>query len=165
MELWKDIAGYENAYEVSSYGRVRSIVKGRYMKTDKGHPLYEMVMLHKNDEKKRYYVHRLVAQAFIPMIANKPHVNHIDGNHRNNNVKNLEWCTNKENNNHMFDIGANKSAHQVMLKCLTTSKTHTFRSESQASIYLNRYTDYVSKAIRSGRTVVRNKNDEMFEIL
>jgi len=165
VELWKDIAGYENLYEVSSNGRVRSIVTGRILKASKAHPIYELVTLYKVDKRQRFYVHRLVAQAFIPMIANKPHVNHIDGNHKNNRVDNLEWCTYKENNNHMFDIGANKSAHQVMLKCIKTSRTHAFRSESQASIYLDRYTDYVSKAIRSGRTVVRNNNDEMFEIL
>ena len=56
-----------------------------------------------------FYIHRLVAQAFIPNFHNLPEVNHIDGNKRNNEVKNLEWCTRQQNNKHMFEIGIKTS--------------------------------------------------------
>lgn len=57
---------------------------------------------------KNLHVHRLVAQAFIPNVDNKPQINHIDGNKSNNNIKNLEWCTNSENGKHAWKTGLKK---------------------------------------------------------
>lgn len=51
------------------------------------------------------YVHRLVAEYFLPKIEGKNHVNHIDSDRTNNNATNLEWCTNKENNKHAMNYG------------------------------------------------------------
>lgn len=100
-EVWKDIEGYEGLYQVSSWGRVRSVFRYykilRGLKTTNG---YLRVALCKNGKTKFHSVHRVVAQAFIPNPQNKPQVNHIDENKDNNHVENLEWCTAKENTNH-----------------------------------------------------------------
>ena len=114
-EEWKDIEGYEGYYQVSSFGRVRSLdryvkdtrrncfnfVKGRIMSpssADKKH--YMQVGLSKNNKVIHYLIHRLVAQAFIPNPNNLPQVNHKDENKENNRVDNLEWCTAEYNTNY-----------------------------------------------------------------
>lgn len=112
MEIWKDILGYENEYEISSYGNVRAKYReftGKDGKLKKYHPRYlkldssvikrgyARVTLSKNYKTERFQVHRLVAEHFISNPENKPFVNHIDNNGLNNNISNLEWCTHSEN--------------------------------------------------------------------
>jgi hypothetical protein len=65
---------------------------------------YMYVELWKNNQRKRMYVHRIVAEAFIPNTENKPYINHKDGNPKNNNVENLEWCTPLENVEHASKV-------------------------------------------------------------
>ena len=108
MEIWKDIEGYEGLYQVSSLGRVRSLdrkmdrrfCKGRILKNKRDGQGYQQVCLCVNKTHKYCYIHRLVAQAFIPNPQNKETVNHKDENKTNNHVDNLEWMTMKENANY-----------------------------------------------------------------
>ena len=101
-EEWRAVPGYEDCYEVSNCGNVRSLYFKRissvsqFVKPNN----YRCVTLKKNGEKQSLYVHRLVAQAFIPNPNNYPQVNHIDENKGNNYVDNLEWCTAKYNVNY-----------------------------------------------------------------
>jgi hypothetical protein len=102
-EIWKDIIGYEGLYEVSTQGRIKSkqnnkvIILKPLIKTDG----YCRVALCKQDQKiKWYYIHRLVASAFIPNKLNKLTVNHINEIKDDNKLSNLEWMTHKENINH-----------------------------------------------------------------
>lgn len=109
-EVWKDISGYENIYQVSNKGRVKSLArktnqsdKKRYtkekiLKQRKTTHGYMEVTLRKNNIRKHYKVHRLVMMAFHG--KSKLIVNHIDCNKTNNNVENLEYCTYQENSNH-----------------------------------------------------------------
>jgi hypothetical protein len=105
---WRDVAGYEGLYQVSSDGRVKSrkkILSVRYNKLG-----YPVVVLWKSGEKpKNKLTHRLVAEAFIDHLEGKPHVNHIDGNKANNCVENLEWCTASENAIHAYQYGLTPS--------------------------------------------------------
>lgn len=101
-EIWKDIPNYENLYQVSNYGRVRSLhnrFKNKtYLKGCKNSKGYLLVTLCKNHTQKAFNIHRLVAEAFIPNPNNLPCVNHIDENKINNIFTNLEWCTYQYNN-------------------------------------------------------------------
>lgn len=110
-EIWKDIEGYDGLYQVSSYGRVRSLDritnyangekhlwKGRILKPAKNRDGYLTCVLYKNGKTENKNLHRLVAQAFILNPDNLPQVNHKDENPSNNHVENLEWCTQAYNN-------------------------------------------------------------------
>lgn len=94
-EVWRDISGYEGLYQVSNFGNVRN-TKGKILKQTNGNSGYKRVFLFK-DRYKPFFVHRLVAMAFIENPENKPCVNHIDNDRTNNMFDNLEWVTYKEN--------------------------------------------------------------------
>ena len=111
--MWKDIKGYEGIYRVSDTGVVQRIsyigcsqrkhklpYTIAYM-TDKDG--YKKVPLYKDKKVKNFFVHRLVATAFIPNPENKSQVNHKDGAKDNNNVDNLEWVTQSENRRHCLE--------------------------------------------------------------
>ena len=94
-EKWKAIEGYDGMYEVSDLGRVRSLKYGkvRVLRPQKDKGGYLSVQLSKNNNQKRYSVHRLVAQAFIPNNdSSKTQINHRNECKSENRVSNLEWC-------------------------------------------------------------------------
>ena len=101
-EYWRPVVEYEGLYMVSNWGRVKSLKFGkeRILKQSKDKFGYLYVDLYKNNIKKKYKVHRLVAEAFLPNPYNLLQVNHRDENKLNNNVDNLEWCTNEYNINY-----------------------------------------------------------------
>lgn len=117
-EIWKCITGYESMYQISNFGRVKSIERTCKTKGGGLRPISEKILnlpydkdgyrtayLSKDSNTITHKVHRLVAIAFIENKHNKPQVNHIDGNKSNNHVDNLEWVTNQENQLHAHDIG------------------------------------------------------------
>lgn len=123
-EVWRPINGYEGLYEISNKGRVKSfnywngaryekkerIINGWEQKPNKEGAYSRMkVHLTKNKRQRGFMIHRLVAESFIPNPDNKPHINHIDGNPLNNNIENLEWCTQAENIIHAYKKGLRKS--------------------------------------------------------
>ena len=129
MEIWKNIKGYEDSYEVSNLGNVRS--KTRLVErvspsgkkclytynskilnavaTKKG---YLRLGLYNNDVKNNHQIHRLVAMNFIPNPLNKEQVNHINGIKIDNRVENLEWVSNYENFRHSVNMGLQENSHK-----------------------------------------------------
>ena len=113
MEEWRSIPGYEGLYEVSSYGRVKSLEISYVRKDGRMYHKPEIILspknngkgyfticLYKNKTHKYYLIHRLVAQIFIPNPDNLPEVNHRDEDKTNNRVDNLEFCDHKYNVNY-----------------------------------------------------------------
>lgn len=110
-EIWKEIPGYECLYQVSNKGRVRGLVRNKILKQSKLTGGYLNVWLSKGGKVKIKRVHRLVALAFLPNPQNKEYVNHIDKDVTNNNVDNLEWVTQSENQKHSYMVGRNINTH------------------------------------------------------
>ena len=105
IEQWKPVKGYEELYEVSNLGRVKSLNynhtgKERILKPGKVGNGYLQVGLWKNGKEKRFLVHRLVAIAFLPNPEGLPEVNHRNEDKTNNVVSNIEWCDAKYNNSY-----------------------------------------------------------------
>ena len=100
MEEWRDIEGYEGLYQVSNEGRVRNVKRNKVRSFSDNGCGYYNVLLSKNGNKTPHYVHRLVAEAFIPNPNNLPEVNHKNEDKTLNTVENLEWCTSKYNMNY-----------------------------------------------------------------
>ena len=103
-EEWRPVKGAEGLYEVSSWGRVKSLRMGSVMSaTDNGHG-YKIVGLGtKNGKKQNRYVHRLVADAFLGGIPEGKEINHIDRDRSNNRLENLEVISHKQNINHSHE--------------------------------------------------------------
>lgn len=117
-EIWKDVAGYEGLYQVSSFGRVKSLGRDKPVGLNGGsynlgdrilklgtRRLYKSVVFSKNGVVKPFAVHRLVAQHFLENKNNKTTVNHINGDKADNRFENLEWATPSEQQRHALSTG------------------------------------------------------------
>lgn len=172
-EVWRPVKGYESNYEVSNLGNIRSI-KRRINHPRLGHQHREMLVhrfrdnldsyidfgLWKDGKCKQVPLHRLVAEAFIPNPENKPFVNHIDGNKRNNKVDNLEWVTCGENNEHAFITGLNpRTGLGTKIKCIETGVIYDSinRAARETAISRDRIKDsiYSHRPTTSGLTFIK----------
>lgn len=110
--IWVDIIEYEGFYKINKNGDVLSI-KNNIILKQRVYKGYLTIKLSKNNIKKSYVTHRLIAIHFINNDEGKECINHIDGNKLNNNINNLEWCTVHENNKHALINGLNKNKSKL----------------------------------------------------
>ena len=152
-EEWRKIPKYEE-YEVSNLGRVKSLydqfkrprvlIRKESVKPD-GYCYLDL-------KRRQFYVHRLVAMAFIENPQNKPFVNHKDSNPSNNHVDNLEWVTPKENVHHSYLYGK-----RVKLKSVQKETTLTDFQVSQITTLRTIYTvNQISKLFNCKYTTLKN---------
>lgn len=167
-EIWKDIEDYEGRYQVSNYGRVKSLARtDRNGAKRKEHLLdphrldngYVRVHLSKDGKAKWYFVHRLVATSFLPNPNNYPVVNHLDSDRANNNVENLEWTTEKGNMQHASKSGRMHYKPQNLAKAQASKRVpvvavdklgteHYFASQVEAANELGVSSGHIAAACR-----------------
>lgn len=141
-EVWKDVFGFEGIYQVSNLGHVRSIarevtnnvatyfVNEKILKDSKSANGYLKVDLYANGKRKTCYVHRLVAQAFLPNPEELTYVNHKNEVKADNRLSNLEWCT-AQYNNEYSDIYSSQRRRVLQLS-KNMSVINTYASQSEA---------------------------------
>lgn len=167
---WKDIPGYENIYQASTDGQVRTAPgktthnakfeqrhwKVRVLKQKVDQSGYKRVSLWKNAKEKSWLVHRLVAETFIPKIIGKNLINHIDGDPSNNDVSNLEWCNYSENLIHAYKHHLNCENNEVVLVNKNTFKAQYFYSLSSASEFLGKNHGFLSGKLKHKTSEIDN---------
>ena len=104
-EIWKDVKGYNDLYEVSNLGVIRNKLTKHQLSVKVDKWGYAIVRLADNGTSKQCRAHRIVAITFLDNPLKKPEVNHVDCNKLNNSVENLEWVTGEENRKHAIKNG------------------------------------------------------------
>ena len=142
-EQWKSVEGYEDLYEVSNLGRIRSLPqkgKGRRNKVIIRRPSirsgYQVMCLSKNGKQKTHSVHRLVAAAFVNNPYGYSEINHKDEDKTNNIASNLEWCDRKYNVN--YGHRTEKTSFPVSMWTASGLYIRSFKSIREAARYINK---------------------------
>lgn len=104
MEIFVDIKGYEGQYQISNCGNVKSLKSNKILSPVPHTKGYLKAQLCKDGKRKSCYIHRLVAEAFIPNPKGLSQVDHIDNNRKNNSVENLRWVTCQDNILHSWGV-------------------------------------------------------------
>ncbi len=129
----KDIQGYEGLYAVTEDGRIWSYRRKKFLKPGVASG-YLQAHLYINGVEKVFYVHRLVAAAYLPNPDNLPEVNHRDENKQNNDVSNLEWCDHSYNMNYGTRNEKAAKAVSKAVRCVETNKIYNSMKEAGADI-------------------------------
>lgn len=183
IEIWKDIPGYEGYYQVSSFGKVRSIDrwityapsarykvikkvfhKGQILKPalHESYGYYHLSFV-KNNIPKDFNVHRLVAESFLDNPNQLPQVNHKDGKKLNNNVNNLEWISTSGNMLHAIDTGLRRNRCPLqtddLLKVIEGHKSGISRRElaTKFNVHYRVIKDIINGGIGSRITGIKKK--------
>ena len=167
-EIWRAIKGYEDLYEVSNFGRVKSLFRyKKVLKPIKDTNGYLKVNLYKNGSHKFVNIHKLVANAFIDNPNNFKYINHKDEDKTNNRVDNLEWCSFYYNLLYgtRLERIAKKNNKPILQFDLNGNFIKEYESITQASKELNIKLDYISSCCLGRRKtskgyIFKFKNDK-----
>lgn len=163
--MWKDIEGTDGKIQVNEYGEIRSLLTGKeqILKQQEDNKGYMRVSATYKRNRVRIKTHRAVAKAFVENPFNYPQVNHIDGNKKNNQADNLEWCTNSQNCQHAVRMGLWDSVIAGSIRENTTrrkpviahkgSESISFKSVSDAERYFD--SRHISDVIKGKRSHVK----------
>ena len=150
MEQWQPIPGYEEVYEASNLGNIRSNRNkrhyGKQLKAYVNKKGYRVIHLCLDGVEKSHKVNRLIAKTWIPNPNTAPEVNHIDGNKENDAITNLEWCTRSENMIHAYRTGLQQKklgedvpwsvlTEELVLAIRSTAATTTMYHKDIAAMY------------------------------
>ena len=169
-EIWKDVKDYEGCYQISNYGRVKSIervdfvnnrwgtitqrlIKGRVLKPILNQDGYFIYSLHKDGKSKNVFAHRLVAEAFIPNTNNYPVINHKSEIKTENFVENLEWCTRQYNTN--YGTARMRQVDKIKRNIIGFDGIHKLGVYFQSSADAERF--FVGKRTSNINAVLRGK--------
>lgn len=135
-EIWRWVVGYEELYMVSNMGNIIAVPHGykdgMWLRTRKNNKGYMTVSLYKDGKYSSVFVHRAVAEAFIPNPKHNTQVNHINGSRSDNRVENLEWVTAQENIRHKYDVlGYKQSYGPSKLRKFTDEQVRAIRADKR----------------------------------
>lgn len=167
MEIWKDVPNYEENYQASTMGRIKSKDRYIYNKYNKSNTFYPgkilklnqkrhgylSVDLAKNGKTKTMQVHRIIANTFIPNPENKPQINHINAIKTDNRVQNLEWVTAEENREHAKENNLYVGPNRKKVRCRQLNII--FESSYEAGEYINKNKFQYSKQTKNIATKIR----------
>lgn len=143
---------YLEKYYINEFGVLKNILNGKEYKGTKSKNGYLRVDISINGKRKVVFLHRLVAETFIPNLENKPQVNHINGIKTDNRVENLEWVNAKENTQHAVKIGLINTISQGGKKCvqkdLEGNIIKIFNSISEAARFINGKDSSINRVCR-----------------
>lgn len=147
MEEWKPIKDYEDYYEINQWGNVRRkpiekrkrkhtpVFIRKSLSTRINNFGYVEVRLSKNGKTSTKFIHKLLAQVYIPNRANKPQINHKNGIKHDNRLENLEWVTNSENMLHAYSKGLLKKVlRPVVDNCSNIEYSNAKEAAKQCGI-------------------------------
>ena len=142
-EIWKDVKGHEGIYQISNLGKVKSLTrilpngskrKGIVLKQCTGPSGYVVVCLSKDGKSKTKYIHRLVADAFVPNDESEKEVDHLDNNKLNNSSGNLEWVSRKENVRRSWDDGLMENQRKSAVKSGFARVKRVIKTDNRGNI-------------------------------
>ena len=156
-ELWKPLPGHEQ-YRVSNRGRIKNCKNGELLTGSVDNHGYIRFDLCENG--KRFVVsgHRAVAEAFLQKNGLRDQVNHIDGDKTNNNVENLEWCTQQENSIHAFSVLKNKPWNEKEVLCVETGTIYESCTDAAQKMYGLKKDTGISRCCSVKRLTYRGKH-------